>query len=182
MAKIQLSQRMYSISDVARLLKSGEMQIQPKYQRRRTAWPLSAKTALIDTILSNFPILPIYLRDYKDPSGKRRKEIIDGQQRISTIREYYNDEFRLSRTISDRSLGNCLCSELPSDQFMTFEDYELPFVSIRGANEADVVSIFTRHLRRTDVQTTQFLDDRFDSACRYPLDVHFGYSHHQCSF
>ena len=65
MAKIQLSQRMYSISDVARLLKSGEMQIQPKYQRRRTAWPLSAKTALIDTILSNFPILPIYLRDYK---------------------------------------------------------------------------------------------------------------------
>ena len=92
MAKIQLSQRMYSILDITRLLESNEMSIQPKYQRRRTEWPVSAKTALIDTILNNFPIPPIYLRDYIDVKGKRKKEIIDGQQRISTIVEFYNNK------------------------------------------------------------------------------------------
>ena len=64
MSKIQLSQRMYSILDIVRLLDNAELSIQPKYQRRRTAWPLTAKTALIDTILNNFPLPPIYLRDY----------------------------------------------------------------------------------------------------------------------
>jgi len=85
MAKIQLSQRMYSVLDISRLLNSNELSIQPKYQRRRTAWPINAKTALMDTILNNFPLPPIYMRDYVNDEGKRKKEIIDGQQRISTI-------------------------------------------------------------------------------------------------
>ena len=97
MPKIQLSQRMYSILDITRLLKSGELSIQPKYQRRRTAWPVSAKTALLDTILNNFPLPPIYLRDYVDDSGKRRKEIIDGQQRLTSVFSFIADEFSLEK-------------------------------------------------------------------------------------
>ena len=144
MSKIQLSQRMYSILDIVRLLESDELSIQPKYQRRRTAWPLTAKTALIDTILNNFPLPPIYLRDYVNEEGKRKKEIIDGQQRVSTIVEFYRNEFQLSKNIFDEELYNCTFDDLPSSERMMFEDFEVSFISIRGASDSDIVSIFSR--------------------------------------
>jgi hypothetical protein len=144
MAKIQLSQRMYSILDIARLLDSGELSIQPKYQRRRTAWPINAKTALMDTILNNFPLPPIYLRDYIDDNGKRKKEIIDGQQRISTILEYYKNEFTLSKNIFDEDFYNASFKDLPPEEQLMIEDFEVSFISIRGASNGDIISIFSR--------------------------------------
>ena len=144
MAKIQLSQRMYSILDIARLLESEELSIQPKYQRRRTAWPVNAKTALMDTILNNFPLPPIYLRDYVDDSGKRKKEIIDGQQRISTIVEFYRNEFSLSKNIYDEDFYDCSFRELPGEEQLMIEDFEVSFISIRGASDSDIISIFSR--------------------------------------
>ena len=144
MAKIQLSQRMYSILDITRLLESNEMSIQPKYQRRRTEWPVSAKTALIDTILNNFPIPPIYLRDYVDQKGKRKKEIIDGQQRISTIVEFYNDKYGLAKNFFDEDLHGYFFKDLPLEEKQLIEDFEVSFISIRGASDADIVSIFSR--------------------------------------
>ncbi len=144
MSKIQLSQRMYSVGDIDRLLKSKEMVIQPKYQRRRTAWPPSAKTALIDTMINNFPIPPVYLRDYVGEDSRRRKEIIDGQQRIATIVEYFNDEFPLSRNITDSDLIGCVFSDLPGDEKSLIEDFEVSFIAIRGASDSDIISIFSR--------------------------------------
>ncbi|MGR5455477.1 DUF262 domain-containing protein [Vibrio alfacsensis] len=144
MSKIQLSQRMYSIHDIKRLLDSGELSIQPKYQRRRTEWPATAKTALIDTILNNFPIPPIYLRDYVDENGKRRKEIIDGQQRISTIIEFYTDKYSLSKNIFDEDFYGSSFSNLPYEEQVLLEDFEVSFISIRGASDADIISIFSR--------------------------------------
>ncbi|MDI1277200.1 DUF262 domain-containing protein [Methylobacter sp.] len=144
MAKIQLSQRMYSILDITRLLTSGELSIQPKYQRRRTAWPVNAKTALMDTILNNFPLPPIYLRDYVDSDGKRKKEIIDGQQRISTIVEFYKNLFALSKNIFDEEFYGCTFSELPTEEQLMIEDFEVSFISIRGASDGDIISIFSR--------------------------------------
>lgn len=144
MAKIQLSQRMYSIRDIVRLLDSMELSIQPKYQRRRTSWPTNAKTALIDTIMNNFPLPPIYLRDYVNDEGKRRKEIIDGQQRISTIVEFYRNEFQLSKNFFEQNYVGLTFSELPNDEKQMLEDFEVSFISIRGASEADIISIFSR--------------------------------------
>ena len=143
MSKIQLSQRMYSILDIVRLLDSKELSIQPKYQRRRTTWPLNAKTALIDTILNNFPIPPIYLRDFVNDEGKRKKEIIDGQQRISTIVEYYRNEFPLSKNIYDDDLSGAYFRDLPNTEQIMIEDFEVSFTSIRGASDGDVISIFS---------------------------------------
>lgn len=144
MAKIQLSQRMYSIRDINRLLKTGELVIQPKFQRRRTAWPLIAKTALIDTMLNNFPVPPVYLRDYVDTSGRRQKEIIDGQQRISTFIEFFNNKFALSRNISDPEIAGFKYSDLSTEQQLMVEDFEVSFISIRGASDGDIISIFSR--------------------------------------
>lgn len=135
---------MYSVLDIVRLLKSGELAIQPKYQRRRTGWPLTAKTALIDTIMNNFPLPPIYLRDFVNDAGRRRKEIIDGQQRISIIIEFYNNEFALSKNIFDENFVGDTYSQLPNIEQHIIEDFEVSFISIRGASESDIISIFSR--------------------------------------
>lgn len=144
MAKIQLSQRMYSVLDIVRLLNSGELAIQPKYQRRRTGWPVTAKTALIDTIMNNFPLPPIYLRDFVNDAGKRRKEIIDGQQRIRTIIEFYKNEFPFSKNIFDENFVGLTYNQLPNDEQQMIEDFEVSFISIKGASESDIISIFSR--------------------------------------
>lgn len=144
MSLIQLSHRMYSISDIKRLLKSKEIVLQPKYQRRRTAWPITAKTGLMDTIINNYPIQPIYLREVVNESNTRVKEIIDGQQRISTILEFTNDQFPLYKNFLDGDYKGYLFSELPTEMQNLITDYELSFISIKHSTESDIISIFSR--------------------------------------
>lgn len=144
MENVQLSHRMYSISDIIRLLENQEIVIQPKYQRRRTNWPITAKTSLMDTLLNNFPIQPIYLREYVTPERLKRKEIIDGQQRISTIIEYISDEYELGKNFSDSTLHGYKYSELPFEIQQEINYYELSFISIKGATDSDIISIFSR--------------------------------------
>ena len=135
---------MYSIADIQRLIDNKELVIQPKYQRRRTGWPNTAKTSLIDTILNNYPIQPIYLREYVTKNKTRIKEVIDGQQRISTILEFIRDEFALTKNLSDSNLHDYKFSETPFDTQQEILDYELSFISIKGATESDIISIFSR--------------------------------------
>jgi len=144
MIKIQLSNRMYSIEDIVRLLNKGAINLQPKYQRRRTPWPSNAKTSLIDTIVNNYPIPPIYLREFVSDSGKRVKEIIDGQQRISTINEFLLNQFSLSKNYFDKDHHNYFFKDLPFEVQQQILDFELFFMAIKGATEKDVISIFSR--------------------------------------
>ncbi len=144
MKNVQLSHRMYSISDIKRLRENKDLIIQPKYQRRRTKWPQTAKTSLIDTVLNNYPIQPIYLREYVTSNKERKKEIIDGQQRISTIIEFIYDKYELSNNFSNNLLIGYKFSELPFETQQEILDYELSFISIKNATESDIISIFSR--------------------------------------
>jgi hypothetical protein len=144
MRKIQLSQRAYTINDVKRLMEHKELTPQPKYQRRRTSWPLNAKTGLIDTILCNYPIPPIYIRSFMDENHRRRTEIIDGQQRISTIIEFLNGIFKLTNNLTNNDYVGRSFQELPLEIQDNITDYELSFTAIVGATDSDIISIFSR--------------------------------------
>ena len=144
MKKIELSHRMYSIHDFKRLYDAKEVIPQPKYQRRRTAWPINAKTSLIDTIVSNYPIPPIYIHNFVDDNRRRKTEIIDGQQRILTIMEFLNGDFALTSTFSDQDLVGSTFTDLPPELQDTITDYELSCMAIRGATDSDIIAIFSR--------------------------------------
>ncbi len=144
MKKIQLSHRMYSIHDLKRLNDSGELRIQPKYQRRRTPWPAIAKTSLIDTIVSNYPIPPIYFHNYVDEDRRRRSEVIDGQQRLTTIFDFLEDKFPLSSNFSDEEYSGFSFSNLPNEIQDHITEYEFSCMAIRGASESDIVAIFSK--------------------------------------
>ena len=63
----------------------------PEYQRRQV-WDNKKKSRLIESLLMNVPIPPIYLYeiDYS------RYEVMDGQQRLNSIIEFFENRFKLS--------------------------------------------------------------------------------------
>lgn len=69
-----------SIGELAALYKEGDLDISPVYQRM-FRWDMEQQSALIESILLQIPIPPIYV--YQSEDGKWN--LIDGQQRLSTI-------------------------------------------------------------------------------------------------
>ena len=66
------------------------LDLSPFYQRR-PRWSIAKKSLLIESFILNIPVPSIFLyeRDYNS------YEVMDGQQRISAIRDFYNNKFRL---------------------------------------------------------------------------------------
>ena len=69
-----------SIGELAGLYRDGDLNISPIYQRL-FRWDIDQQSALIESILLDIPIPPIYV--FQDEDGKW--SLIDGQQRLSTI-------------------------------------------------------------------------------------------------
>lgn len=65
--------------------------VRPEYQRR-LRWSRVQKSALIESMLLNIPIPPIYLYE----NAAARYEVMDGQQRLNAIMEFLEDAFTLS--------------------------------------------------------------------------------------
>ena len=72
-----------SIGELAALYKDGDLEISPVYQRM-FRWDMEQQSALIESILLQIPIPPIYV--YQSEDGKWN--LIDGQQRLSTILKF----------------------------------------------------------------------------------------------
>ena len=73
------------------LNKPNYMDISPFYQRR-LRWDEEKQSQLIESFLINIPVPPIilYEREYNS------YEVMDGQQRITAIKDFYNNELELT--------------------------------------------------------------------------------------
>lgn len=75
-----------SLGEVASLYKSGELIIDPNYQRL-FRWEESQKTRFIESLLLGIPVPPVFV--FQRDSGVW--ELIDGLQRISTVLQLMGD-------------------------------------------------------------------------------------------
>ena len=85
---------------VASLLKKlSTMNIRTDFpsQRLPVAWPLKVKSDLITSILYGDAIMPITLAE-QECGGHLQTWVTDGGHRLSSIREYVNDGFKISST------------------------------------------------------------------------------------
>ncbi len=80
----------YSISDLMRMVEQGDLEIAPRFQRN-FVWDKTRQSRLIESVFLGLPLPAIYLSEYDDG----RMTIVDGLQRISTIRAFMNDKLRL---------------------------------------------------------------------------------------
>ena len=91
----------------------------PAFQRKRV-WPMYMKRELIDTILRGHPIASITAQSRQRADGKIIHDVIDGQQRLSTLFDYLDDKFatgakpeRDGTTVFDPLFPHCRFSDLP---------------------------------------------------------------------
>jgi len=74
------------------LIDKGEvLNLRPEYQRR-LRWSTAQKSRLIESLLLNIPIPPVFLYE----SDAARYEVMDGQQRLNAVREFIAGDFPLT--------------------------------------------------------------------------------------
>lgn len=74
------------------LIDKGEvLNLRPEYQRR-LRWSTSQKSRLIESLLLNIPVPPVFLYE----SDAARYEVMDGQQRLNAVREFIAGDFPLT--------------------------------------------------------------------------------------
>lgn len=72
------------------LIGSEEVNLRPEYQRR-LRWSNKQKSLLIESLLLNVPIPPVFFYE----SEFARYEVMDGQQRLNAIKEFLGNDFTL---------------------------------------------------------------------------------------
>lgn len=99
--------------------------IRPPYQRK-SVWSVKKQQSLFDSMLRRFYVPRLVVREVRLSEDRTVNEIIDGQQRITAIQEFFDGKFKLPTTLSDvhPDLANKYYSELSTD-LRKFVDKEL---------------------------------------------------------
>jgi hypothetical protein len=105
----------------------------PVYQREKRLWNPTDKRNLIDSILKGIDIPKLYF--YKVPKTKTY-EVVDGQQRLWAIWDFYDGLYKLS---NGRTFG-----KLKSTERALFINYILQITEITEADENDLRLLFLR--------------------------------------
>ncbi|WP_354674308.1 DUF262 domain-containing protein [Cupriavidus alkaliphilus] len=118
----------YFLPQIKDLIEGREIiNLRPEYQRR-LRWTTKQKSLLIESLLLNVPIPPIFLYE----SDLARYEVMDGQQRLSTVNEYLSNDFALAG--------------LENLKFLTGKRYnQLPPRLKRGLDRASISAIVLLH-------------------------------------
>lgn len=82
--------------------------LHPEYQRRQV-WEPKKRSLFIESLLMNLPVPPVFLFevDYS------RYEVIDGQQRLSAIADFYENRFKLTGLEKWPGLNGRTYADLP---------------------------------------------------------------------
>lgn len=98
----------YKVSLIKDIFEQENYNLHPEYQRRIT-WDNKKRSKLIESLIINIPIPPIFLYEY----DYDKYEIMDGLQRISTIVDFYNNRFKLSGLTEWAELNGKTYKKLP---------------------------------------------------------------------
>jgi len=140
---MKLDESRPSIANLRDMLARGDLFANRDYQRSPGLWPNASRSYFIDTILEGYPFPKIYFHEYLDRRTKRvRTEIVDGQQRITTIDDFLNDRFALGKN-SARFAGRRF-SDLDEDVQDGFLFYTVSTDVIRDAGRAEILQMFRR--------------------------------------
>ena len=86
------------------------LEVSPYYQRR-ARWDIPRKSRLIESLLVNIPIPPIFLYE----NDFARYEVMDGQQRVTAILDFFDNQFSLRGLEILNSLSGKRFHELPQE-------------------------------------------------------------------
>lgn len=119
------SVNVYAKSQVVNLLmrriKVGALDLHPDFQRSSWIWTKVKQSRLIESLLIKIPIPSLYF----DASDDTRWLVIDGLQRLSTIDDFVNDRFKLTKLEFLHNFEGMTYSQLPAHYQMRIDETEV---------------------------------------------------------
>lgn len=134
----------WSAKQLSGMVKNGKINFEHIIQRS-LVWERARKSALIESMILGYPIPAVFAKRMDDGSGKRSSNtyyIMDGKQRLSTVKEFLNDEFALSKL-------------QPINYFDTDEDKEIE-VDISGMKFSELPDGLKDFLNTVTFSVTYF--------------------------
>lgn len=107
------------------LKKSGYMNFKLFY-RRRERWDKQKQSRLIESFIINIPVPPIVLYEEEYNSY----EVMDGQQRITAIRDFYDNKLKLTGLKILPELEGLTYKELPTNIRAGIDRRSISFITI----------------------------------------------------
>lgn len=133
----------WTISTLRDKYDRGQIDLQPHYQREYV-WELKPElpSRLIESLLLQIPIPPLY---FVRLAGTGKIEVVDGQQRLTTLIRFVKNEFRLQKLQRLSSLNGKLLRELSEiDQEKIFDASIRSIVIDSGTNQDLRYEVFER--------------------------------------
>jgi hypothetical protein len=138
--------RTYSINDFLEWSHNGQLELSPKFQRR-SVWTDTARSYLMDTIVSGKPMPKVFIRQKLNPQTRKSiREVVDGQQRLRTILSFMKDGFVISKR-HNKLYGGLYYSQLNEidiDIQGQILNYEISVDLLVNMSDPDVLDVFSR--------------------------------------
>ncbi|MBR3654370.1 MAG: DUF262 domain-containing protein [Elusimicrobia bacterium] len=100
-----------SVEDTVNMIKNNRIFLEPDFQRGSQIWDYKTSSQLIESVLLNVPIPPIYVAEEDDGTWN----IIDGLQRLTSFKNFYENKFKLRGLDSLKELNKQNYNELNSN-------------------------------------------------------------------
>ena len=126
-------------------IRNHTINLQPDYQRGEV-WTVAKKKKLIDTIIRGWMIPPIHLISDENAIVE---EVLDGQQRLVAIRDFFEGKFSIDGSIHPLSkdvsqLDGKYFEDLPEEVKFRIERYSITFIKLSGFLPEEPAELFNR--------------------------------------
>lgn len=109
--QIYVENKPFSLSQLIDLINDGDLEIAPDFQRN-FVWDRTRQSKLIESILLGLPLPSMYFSQYDDG----RLTIVDGLQRINTIKLFLENNLRLCNMEYLTECNECTFEELKNNK------------------------------------------------------------------
>lgn len=160
----------YPISDLYGWIKSGTLITAPEFQRG-DIWASSVQSFLIDSLLRELPIPPIYIRVVTDTDTKTSyREVVDGQQRLNAIVRFIDGELALDKR--SKEFSGKTFSSIDEELQQRFLGYQVGVEQLFAADDDTVLDIFQRintygvSLNKQELRNGKYLGGNYQGEFR----------------
>ena len=107
--RIVTEQARYPINSIANIVEDADYTSSPEYQRRHR-WDQVRKSRLIESLIMNVPVPPIFLYEF----DYSKYEVMYGLQRLTAIHEFYRNKYAPTGLVEWPELNGRTYEALPS--------------------------------------------------------------------